>query len=354
MKIAIDCRMINSSGIGTFLRGILKYLFENNGLTFVLIGNNQELQEFKDLKNPDRIKIINFDAPIFSMRELFSFPVKEVNSCDLFFAPNYNIPNGIKVKIISTIHDVLFLDVPNLTGKVGYLIRRLFVFRALKISDQIITVSKFSKNRIQYHFPKFDKIIVGGNGLKDSIISYRNKVVTTRSKDYFLFIGNLKPHKGIDILLRAYKKYLGLGGKLKLKIVGEKDKFKTGISIPDSMDGKITFTGKINNEDLYSTIYNAFCLIQPSIYEGFGIPPLEAMALGTPVIISDIPVFKEIYESYPVTFFKSQNYSDLADKMLLEHFPVDLTNEQLNKHSYKSVAQFLMTIFYNYENSSRR
>ncbi|MGL5901822.1 MAG: glycosyltransferase family 4 protein, partial [Cetobacterium sp.] len=199
MKIAIDCRMYSSSGIGTYIREILPYMLETNN-KFLLIGNSEELKEFKTLKN---VEIQECKIPIFSPREVFLFPVKKINECDIFYTPNYNIPGGIKISIYSTIHDVIFLDMPELTSKLGYLIRKIFYKRAYYLSKTIFTVSNFSKKRIEYHLGKNKEVVVTYNGVSKHILE--DDGIIYEKKDYIIFVGNIKKHKGLKALLLAYK-----------------------------------------------------------------------------------------------------------------------------------------------------
>ena len=147
MKVAIDCRMLEMSGIGVFLHNLLNaFISGNSDDNFVLFGNSNLLQEWNELK---KVRIVETRVPIFSYREFIDFPVSEVNRCDVFFTPNYNIPGWIRIPIFSTIHDVVFLDIENLVTPIGRLIRSLFLRRALIRSRSVFTVSEFSKNRIE-------------------------------------------------------------------------------------------------------------------------------------------------------------------------------------------------------------
>ena len=144
MKIAIDCRMYNSSGIGTYLQGILPYLLAEQKNNYLLLGNFNILSKYK-AKN---VEIQEVNIPIFSVKELFCFPCAKINSYDVFLTPNFNIPIGIKIPIYAFIHDVVFLDIKELTSKIGYYIRKFYLNRAVKIAEKIFTVSEFSKKRI--------------------------------------------------------------------------------------------------------------------------------------------------------------------------------------------------------------
>lgn len=309
MKIAIDCRMLSNSGIGNVLKSILAGLPKKH--TYLLVGIEKELQEYTS----DNITIIDCSIPIFSIKELFCFPTKVVNNCDAFFSPNYNIPLFICVKKYSMIHDVVFLDVKGLVSIVGYIIRYLYLLRAVFISKKIFTVSDFSKTRIVHYFGHKQKIkkIINPIPLPLKRELYLLKK-NNNPEPYFIYVGNVKKHKGIDVLISAFNNFHDKS--VKLYIVGKKDAFKTYLEERNLLlNENIIFTGYVDDNNLYNLIFNARALVQPSIYEGFGIPPLEALYLGVPVIISDILVFKEIYGSLPVSFFRCGDSNDLLEKM---------------------------------------
>lgn len=341
MKIAIDARYIGKSGIGTYIDGILhsfiKHYKEHSYL--VITSNRQMILSFSN------VKVLYTDIQPFSLKELFCFPTKEINKCDAFFTPYINIPSGIKVPIYSTIHDVIFLDVKGLTSKVGYLIRKLYVWRAIRLSKAIFTVSEFSKGRIQYHFHTKKDIKVINNGITNKLKDY--KPINIIKKDYFIYVGNVKQHKGIDLLLNAYKKARDKGLKSKLYIVGEYNNFRSSADLSELIDDKenIKFTGRVSDEELYFLVSEAKALVLPSRYEGFGLPPLESLYLGTNAIISDIPAMKEIYKDLPVTFFKSNNVEDLIKSLLSyqAHFDVKEVRKTIDrKYNFALSAKHIL------------
>lgn len=324
MKIAIDCRMLNNSGIGNVLKSILTELPKEHN--YLLIGDTKSLEKYC----ANNISILDCQIPIFSGKELFCFPVKVVNNCDVFFSPNYNLPLFINTKKYCMIHDVVFLDVKGLVGKVGYLIRYIYLLRAVLISKTVFTVSDFSKSRIVNYFGHEKKIRTIINPIPIPLKNQLTSLIKNQNPEvYFIYVGNVKKHKGIDVLINAFNK---LSNKnIKLYIVGKKDSFKTVLEERNlQLNNNIMFTGYIDDNRLYNLIYNAKALIQPSLYEGFGIPPLEALYLGVPAIISDIPVFKEIYGTMPVTFFKCSDVDDLLSKME-NIIPVNIDRNKLEE-----------------------
>lgn len=318
MKIAIDCRMSGMSGIGVYLDNLVEYFLEDNKSdSFLLVGDISKLSKYENVPN---CKILHTTISIFSFKEFCGFPTREINKCDVFYTPNFNIPFGIKIPIYSTIHDVVFLDIKGLTSNVGWLIRWLFLWRATRISKMVFTVSEFSRNRICFHFKNCPSIVVANSGINSQLKSFNAYPHSPYSFSYILFIGNIKKHKGLRLLLEAYDKACKIGFNRKLVIVGDYKSFKTAdldiINQIDTFNDHIVFTGKITNEELYNTIAHADLLVQPSFYEGFGLPPLEALYLGCNVLISDIPVFREIYDPLPLTFFDLANVDELSSKIV--------------------------------------
>lgn len=169
MKLAIDCRFIGKSGIGTYIENILDELVAHHPQNEYLLIAEKPFADYVSLSN---ISYVITDIKPFSLKELFRFPVKEINKCDVFFTPYINIPVGIKVPLYSTIHDVIFLDLPELTSRIGRMIRWFFLWRATKLSKTVFTVSSFSKSRILAHFPNTKDIRIVNNCISKDIKKY--------------------------------------------------------------------------------------------------------------------------------------------------------------------------------------
>lgn len=313
MKLAIDCRFIGKSGIGTYIENIVdRLLAEHPEHEYLLI-----CERGKGCSTRKDVEMFETDIQPFSLKELFRFPVADINKCDAFFSPYINIPGGIKVPVYSTIHDCVFFDVDGLVSPFGKMVRKFFYKRAIRLSKKVFTVSEFSKERILYHFLTDREIIVTGNGISKAMDNYQVGEIV--KKDYYIYVGNIKKHKGLQTLIRAYAKARGQGLKTKLIIVGNYENFRSSdTELTELFDSTpdIEFTGWVSNEKRIKLVSEAKALIQPSLYEGFGIPPLEALYLGTNAIISDIPVFKEIYSDLPVRFFLAGDVDSLCELLL--------------------------------------
>ncbi len=327
MKIAIDCRLIGKSGIGTFIVNVIRYAVDNEDIKFTLIGDKHVLAPFEDLAS---CQVVECTHASFTIKELFHFPTKAVNQCDAFFTPNFNIPLGIKVPIFSTIHDVVFFDVKGICSPIGKLIRWIYMKRALHISKVVFTVSQFSEHRIRSIFHHHGEMKVVHNGISQELTAYRQKERNSQqAKDeYIVFLGNMKIYKGIRDLIKAYHIAQDTYDlKCKLYIIGRIDARtidKKLLTMIHQHDDKIQFITDADNHRVYELLSGARALVSPSHYEGFGIPPLEAMYLGTPAIISDIPTHREVYRETPAIFFKTGDVDDLAQK--LSKIPADKCN----------------------------
>ena len=350
MRITIDCRLIDASGVGVYLQGCLPY-FLNSPHTFVLLGDTEKLRELvQDYQN---YEIIPCTAKPFSISELLAFPKhikKIINHTDLYYAPYFNIPGGITVPVCTTIHDIIFPDMPELTSKIGLAARMWFFRQAFQGSKKIFTVSNFSKSRIEYFLGNTKPVIVTYSAIQTYLL--HRDTSNIQKKETLLFIGNIKKHKGLWRLLDAFFLARNEGLRHKLVIVGDKDNFRSAdtesLRKLDHIDPSIVeFTGHIANEKLKILLAEAALLVQPSLYEGFGLPPLEAMIAGTKALVSDIPVFKEIYEGFPVTFFRAGDSLDLKEKLiaLLYNKPtetVTLSEQLAGMYTFQKTASIIL------------
>lgn len=232
--------MVKHGGIGTYLRSILNHL--------------------------DQITPLEFDAPIYSLKEQWELS-RRVPECDLFWSPHFNVPLfPIRAKKrVVTIHDVYHLDHLDQFSPLKRLYAKSVIGRAIKTADQVITISHFSKSRLLRYFPEIEhKIRVIHSGC-DHLLSVKPEPVQV-TKPFFLFVSNIKPHKNLPLLLEMMK-----GCKSHQLVVVGKGEYGLG----PVTEGQLVW--------LYQ---NADALLFPSFYEGWGLPPLEAMSLGCPVLAS--------------------------------------------------------------------
>ncbi len=307
--VSIDARMINSSGIGIYIEYLVRGLLATKKYNIILIGNKAEIESKFDVTSLYRL--IDVNIPIYSLKEQLYMPFM-IPKCDLFWSPHYNIPLlPIKaMRRMVTIHDTYHLAYGNSLNFFKVLYAKIILNSAVKLSNRVLTDSVFSKNEIiKYTNSTTDKITILHVGIDTKTYS---KISDERVKlevaeklslpnKFILFVGNVKPNKNLVRLLEAYLTVIDDYPDTKLVIVGKKEGFITGddrvyklIEQNEHLKSHVHFTGYVSPNDL-PIIYNlATMLAFPSIYEGFGLPPLEAMACECPVVLSAVASMPEI------------------------------------------------------------
>lgn len=331
MKIAIDARYVGRSGLGRVCEGILDH-FDYARHDVTLIGDEDKLKKYT------AARIVGDKTDPYSVKGLFSYPKKLNGECDALIVPNFLIPFGVKIPVYSVMHDLMFLDEDCLTrGMADKAVKRYLLRRCMKKSAKIACVSQFTLSRCAVHFPKWvGKCFVDYQGLSQNILSCPPQKAEKRNT--VVFVGNVKPHKGVQTLLEAFAMTEGLT----LKIIGKRDHFVTGLSLDETAYRNVQFTGVISDDELFDEIASAKYLVQPSRYEGFGIPPLEALWLGTQPIVSDIEVFREVYGKLPVVFFRQGDAASLAQKLAAPAEDVDCRGFIEKTYNYDSFVKGLM------------
>lgn len=343
-KLTIDFRMHNASGIGTYIKNIVPFLI--NKFEITLLGNSTEINQYNCA---NKVKIVECNSKIYSIKEQFEL-FKKIPRCDVFWSPHYNIPLlPIKAKKrLVTIHDVFHLAFYDDLSFKQKLYAKAVINQAVSRSDKILTVSKFSVDEIKkytntkqnieivYNAIDFDKFKVIDDKSKLDLIEDKYKLPS----EFLLFVGNVKPHKNIKKLLFALKDI-----DTNLVIVGKKDGFITGDDNISSLikecnlDNRVFFTGYVDDEDI-PVIYNlAKLFIFPSLYEGFGIPPLEAQACGCPVVCSNVASLPEVGGANSVVYCNPYSVEDIKEKIEIVLNNKDLQNE-LRQKGFENIKRF--------------
>ncbi len=332
LKVLVDCRYLGLSGIGRVCEGIIDHL-DYSKHEYFLLGNKEKLKKYT------QATIIEDDSKPFSFSALFAFKKEYNKKFDAFFTPNYIIPFGVRIPIISIMHDLIFLDIKATTrGFADRLVKKILLKRGIKKSKKVACVSRFTLERCKHYYGKLaDKCFVNYNGISDNITGFNYDGVE-KTKGALVFVGNVKVHKGLQTLTDAYAELDK--DRYTLKIIGEREKFLTGLDENSLKLDSVEFTGRLSDEELTKEISKAEFLIQPSFYEGFGLPPLEALCLGTKPIVSDIEVFKEVYEGFPVDFFKVGDKDDLIRAITSSIGQIENCNQKIKqKYNYSNTAR---------------
>ena len=309
IRFCADVRMINNSGIGVYIQHYVRSILVRGSLRVTLIGKKVELDHyFGEFQNWQHIAA---DFPIYSIAEQLRLPLL-IPACDLFWSPHYNIPLlPIRArKHLVTIPDVYHLAYYSTLTLPQKVYARLVANAAVRKADVITTISQYSKQEIQRFTGadghKIEVLYLGVDGtLFRPVINNtdrdRVKLRYTLPPEYILFVGNVKPNKNLRRLVEGFAELLAELPNLKLVITGKQEGFITGdpdlfarIRANDILASRIVFTGFVDTEDLPILYSLARLFVFPSIYEGFGFPPLEAMACGCPVVASKASSIPEI------------------------------------------------------------
>ena len=355
-KLVADLRLIHNSGIGTYIKNIFPYILDRFSDVSVL-GDPDELSDFVWYK---RVKVITFKSDIYSIKEQFLFPFK-VSKCDIFWSPHFNTPIfPIRAKRrVATIHDINHIANPQYFSLSKRFWAKILYKNTVKKSEKIITVSEFSKSEIIKYFkvsPK--KISVIRSGVNQMFLEHENDVQSIPLPiRYILFVGNIKPHKNLITLLKAYFHLKdNIKSEYKVVILGKKDGFITGdeevfdFIENNHLTNRIHFTGEIEDMLVPYIYRNASLFVFPSLYEGFGLPILEALASGVPTLSSKKTSLPEVGGD-AVIYFDPINYKELRDMIhellndeSLRRKLIDKGYEQIKCFSWKKAADEHYTI----------
>jgi glycosyltransferase involved in cell wall biosynthesis len=295
--ITIDLRLIDASGMGTYLSNVVPGVIASLPDTrFTLIGQRERLVSLRDCQTQFPIDMIDSETPIYSIAEQWTVYRHVPRDTDLLWSPHYNIPFLYRGKLLVTVYDLFHLAMPEIVGGLHKRLYARAMFRGVaRKADAILAISQFTKN-------EFLRLV--DEGRKDIVVTHLGvrpeagtQVARPHANPYILFVGNVKPHKNLSALLRAFQKVSNQVPD-DLVIVGKKEGFITGdVAVmrgAEEIPGRVYFTGKIDAAMLRAYYQHATAFVFPSLYEGFGLPPLEAMAAGCPVACSRAASLPEV------------------------------------------------------------
>ena len=307
MRIAIDARKLRDFGIGTYIRNLLRHLARLDATTeFVVLCREQDCAFVTELG--ENFRAVTEPSRPYSLREQFAIPLELRRAgVNLFHAPHYVLPPMTPCRSVVTIHDCIHLRFPQyLPSRLGYAYARSSLWVAAHRSARVLTVSEASKRDILEYFrvPE-SKVTVIYNAIDerfheeppaDEVMRVQERYQLT--DPFILYAGNIKPHKNLERLIEAF--HMVRRGELehiKLLIIGDEiSKYATLRRAVHryKLHKHVRFFGFVPDATLAILYRLARVFVFPSLYEGFGLPPLEAMASGTPVITSNLSSLPEV------------------------------------------------------------
>jgi glycosyltransferase involved in cell wall biosynthesis len=307
VKIAIDARKLHDFGIGTYIRNLLRHLSRlDRENEYVLLCHESDMGVAGTLG--ENFRTVLEQAANYSMSEQFHIPLVLMREKpDVFHAPHYVLPVAVRSRSVVTIHDCIHLMFPQyLPNRAAYAYARGAMWSAARRSDRILTVSEASKRDILHFFnvPP-EKIVVVYNGIDERFWMQPSSEEVARVRERFqldhgfvLYAGTIKPHKNLVRLIEAFAALRkGEFEELKLLIIGDEisklPALRRAVHI-HKLHKHVRFLGFLPDETLAALYRLAAVFVFPSLYEGFGLPPLEAMASGTPVVTSNVSSLPEV------------------------------------------------------------
>ena len=307
MRIAIDARKLRDYGIGTYIRNLLRHLARIDTKTeYVVLC--QEADRAFAAELGENFRAVPERSRAYSVREQVAIPLDlRREGADLFHAPHYVLPPLTPCRSVVTIHDCIHLRFPQyLPSRLGYAYARSSLWVATHRSARVLTVSEASKRDILRYFrvPE-SKVQVIYNAIDERFHEEpaADEVMRVRERyqlndPFILYAGNIKPHKNLERLIEAF--HIIRRGELehvKLLIIG--DEISKYATLRRSvhrykLHKHVRFFGFVPDATLAILYRLARVFVFPSLYEGFGLPPLEAMASGTPVITSNVSSLPEV------------------------------------------------------------
>lgn len=372
MKIGIDARLWNETGVGRYVRNLVQELAhldtKNDYVLFVLPKDVNKIQSLDFLSHKKKWKLVAADSKWHSIKEQFYFlSVINKEQLDLMHFTYFSVPIFYTKPFIVTIHDLIPYHFP--TGKASTLPEPLYEFKqqgyrlvihtaASRAQKIIVPLNTTKEDVVKTLNISASRVEVTPEGVDMSLLTNTKptKMIdefVSRYK-YFLYVGNAYPHKNIERLINSFiqlkEEYETVN--LRLVIIGKDDAFISRVKKQVKKEEDIVFFHEISDGDLSYLYHHAIALIAPSLLEGFGLTPLEAIANDCPVILSDIPAFNEVY-GHVGFYFDPYDEKALLKKMI-EVYNLDpikrkekiiAGKKQLKEYSWKEMAKKTLEIY---------
>lgn len=316
MRIGIDARFFGgeqSKGLGRYTQKLIEHLAKTDTKNEYVIFLQPESIPKWNINN-QHFHIVPAPYHWYSFSEQLGMPWKIWRAkVDVMHFPHFNVPLFYRKPFVVTIHDLIINHFPTeratTLGPLLYTFKhmagQLVMHHAVKFSQRIITVSEFSKNDIvNYYHINPEKVVVTYEASEPAQEDDHRSQETVLQKyhihkPYILYIGNAYPHKNLEIMIDVMKQYKQTHKELpwQMVFVGKEDYFYARLkqlAWSKNVDDHTIFTGFVPDNDLPYLYRGALAYIFPSLYEGFGLPPLEAMTYGTPVLAANASCLPEI------------------------------------------------------------
>ena len=367
MRIGFDARLVNETGVGRYIKNLLINLAKiNKHDEFLVFTGSRELKYLPNL--PSSFIKIALDVRWHSLTEQLWLPfILGKYKLDLVHFPYFSLPVFYQGRFVVTVHD-LIID-HETTGRASrwpypvYMLKksayRMLMRRALSKAEHVFAISEATAGEIKVHYGEArDKISVTYDALDENFLKTLNNAENTsvylpRGKPYLIYVGNAYPHKNLERFIDAFGEIRREFPSLTFVVVGKDDYFILRLKEYVRHKGlatSVVFTGFVSDVDLFLLYQRARAFVFPSLYEGFGLPPLEAMKIGTPVITTMAGSLPEVCGS-AARYISSTDPEELARAM--EEMFDEKTNKDYiekgrswsEKFTWKKTVEEILNVF---------
>jgi glycosyltransferase involved in cell wall biosynthesis len=329
MKIGIDARLWNETGVGRYIRNLVEQLGDiKTTHEFVLFCLKKDQEQIKyqisQFKYPLNVRVVVSDIRWHTIAEQQKFPkIIENEQVDIMHFTYFSVPIRYLGKFVVTMHDMIPFVYS--TGKASTLPLPLFkakrvaykfiVKKALQNAEAIIVPTHAVGNDIQkfVRIPS-SKIHLTYEGTSE-FGREEDPQLGLENHSYFFYVGNAYPHKNLEKLLEAFLEFSSKYSDITLVFAGKKDFFYERLlnsSATKALGNSFKYVESPTDGELKYLYKHSLSFVSASLMEGFALPALEALTHGTGVILSDIPVFKEICRDVPLAYFDPHNTRDIT------------------------------------------
>ncbi len=372
MNIGIDARGLweKKSGIGIYIEQVIKELNEKDQENKYILYSTKDI--VLDYKLNENFEVKKNIKGIGSLWFYFKLPkILKEDNIDVYWGTQHLLPKRNKytknIKFVLTIHDLAIKKLKIVGSLKNTIVQKIFLKKSLRNADKIIAISKATKKDIAELYKIDDnkvKVIYNGTNLNDEKLDISNdkkqeiaEKFGIKDTPYLFFLSTIEPRKNIETLILAFN-YIKRRENTKLKLIiagGFGWKYQSVLELIQKSDYKedIFMPGYITKEEKKYLYENTICFVYPSLYEGFGLPVLEAMANKALVITSDVSSLPEVGGSIAYYYESVLNYGNLGNKILeVMHLGeedkqarINQGLEQVKKFTWEKCAKETLDIF---------
>ena len=316
--VVVDARMIHDGGIGTYLRNVVPRVARARPQwRWTALGDHGELERAR-WTSIAGMTAVHCDTPVLGAREQLELPPRIPADANVLWAPHYNVPMlALRPRLVVTIHDVAHVARPDVFGLGPAAYARVLLWYVRARASRVIFDTEFSR-------AEMGRLIgdVGARGAvahlaADDAWSASRAVAAPMDGPYFIYLGNLKLHKNVPLLLRAFRRVCDRIPH-RLVLMGRRERVRVDPLVAReiaALGDRVVDVGETTPDVAYGYVANATALVTASLYEGFGLPPLEAMAAGCPCVVSRAGSLPEVCGDAAL-YCDPTDESDVAAAML--------------------------------------